>query len=127
VFCCFQNQISSSWISVSCAMTLARYSQLLESSIRSGGRSVAKAATLLSPQEGQRAIAIHALENLAHSDTGIVMLRRLLREQLQRVEQGLDPINVIRDPSANKRIPTGAWNTILPPAEAAVLPYSEDL
>jgi hypothetical protein len=50
-----------------------------------------------------------------------------LREQLQRVEQGLDPINVMRDPSANKRIPTGAWNTILSPAEAATLRYSEDL
>ena len=69
----------------------------------------------------------HALENLAHSDTGIVMLRRLLREQLQRLAQGLDPINVIRDTSANKRIPTGAWNTILSPAEAAALPYCEDL
>jgi hypothetical protein len=31
----------------------------------------------LEAQEGQRAIAIHALENLAHSNTGIVMLRRL--------------------------------------------------
>ena len=70
---------------------------------------------------------IHALENLAHSDTGIVMLRRLLREQLQRVEQGLDPVNTVRDPSANQRIPTGAWNTILSPADAAALPYSEDL
>jgi hypothetical protein len=79
----------------------------------------------LEAQEGQRAIAIHALENLAHSDTGIVMLRRLLREQLERVEEGLDPIT--RDPSANKRIPTGAWNTILSPAEAAARPYSEDL
>ena len=78
-------------------------------------------------QEGQRPIAIHALENLAHSDTGIVMLRRLLREQLKRVEQGLDPINVMRDASANKRIPTGAWNTILSPREAAALPYTEDL
>jgi hypothetical protein len=72
-------------------------------------------------------IAIHALETLAQSDTGIVMLRRLLREQLQRVQQGLDPINVVRDPMANQRIPTGAWNTILSPAEAATLPYSEDL
>jgi hypothetical protein len=81
----------------------------------------------LEAQEGQRPIAIHALENLAHSDTGIVMLRRLLREQLKRVEQGLDPINVICDLSANKRIPTGAWNTILSAAEAAVLPYREDL
>jgi hypothetical protein len=51
----------------------------------------------------------------------------LLREQLQRVEQGLDPINLIRDPSANQRIPTGACNKILSPAEVAALPYSEDL
>ena len=55
------------------------------------------------------------------------MLRRLLREQLQRVEQGLDPINTVREPKANQRIPTGAWNTVLSPAEAAALPYSEDL
>ena len=81
----------------------------------------------LEAQEGQRPIAIHAPENLAHSDTGIVMLRRLLREQLKRIEEGLDPINVVRDPSSNKRIQTGAWNTILSPAEAAALPYSEDL
>ena len=55
------------------------------------------------------------------------MLRRLLCEQLKRVEQGLDPINIMRDQSANKRIPTGAWNKILSPAEAAALPYREDL
>jgi hypothetical protein len=61
-------------------------------------------------------------KNLAHSDTGIVILRRLLREQLERVEHGLDPINVIDEPTANKRIPTGAWNTILSPTEAAALP-----
>jgi nitrite reductase/ring-hydroxylating ferredoxin subunit len=73
----------------------------------------------LEAQEGQRTIAVHALENLGHSDTGIVMLRRILREQIQRVERGLDPINVVRDPDANRRIPTGAWNTILTPAEAA--------
>ena len=73
----------------------------------------------LEAQEGQRTIAVHALENLAHSDTGIVMLRRMLREQIQRVEKGLDPINVVRDPDINRRIPTHAWNTILSPAEAA--------
>jgi hypothetical protein len=81
----------------------------------------------LEAQEGQRAIAVHALENLGHSDTGIVMLRRLLREQLQRIEAGLDPLNVIRDAGASRRLPTGAWNTVLSPAEAAALPYSEDL
>jgi hypothetical protein len=55
------------------------------------------------------------------------MLRRFLREQLNRIEQGLDPINIMRVPSANKRIPTGAWNTILSSAEAAVVTYNEDL
>ena len=82
---------------------------------------------VLEAQEGQRAIAVHALENLATSDAGIAMLRRLLREQLQLIEQGRDPINITRDPSSNRRIPTGAWNTVLSPAEAAALPYSEDL
>ena len=42
-----------------------------------------------------------------------------LREQLKRIEEGLDPINVVREPSANHRIPTNAWNTVLSPAEAA--------
>jgi hypothetical protein len=55
------------------------------------------------------------------------MLRRLLLVQLQRIEQGLDPINTMRDPAGNKRIPTSAWNAILSPAEATALPYSEDL
>ena len=55
------------------------------------------------------------------------MLRRRLREQLQLIEQGRDPIKITRDPSSNRRIPTGAWNTVLSPAEAAALPYREDL
>ena len=71
----------------------------------------------LEAQEGQRAIAVHALENLAMSDTGIVILRRTLREQITRVNDGLDPINVIRDERLNRKIPTNAWNTILSPAE----------
>jgi phenylpropionate dioxygenase-like ring-hydroxylating dioxygenase large terminal subunit len=73
----------------------------------------------LEAQEGQRAIAVHALENLGTSDTGIVMLRRLLREQLKRVEDGLDPINTVRDAYLSRGIATHAWNTILSPAEAA--------
>ena len=36
----------------------------------------------LEAQEGQRAIAVHALEHLGTSDTGIAMLRHLLREQI---------------------------------------------
>jgi hypothetical protein len=80
----------------------------------------------LEAQEGQRPIAVHALETLGMSDSGIVMLRRLLREQIRRVENGLDPINVVRDPAARRGIPTGAWNTVLTPAEAA-LPQADAL
>jgi len=35
------------------------------------------------------------------------MLSHILREQLRRIE-GLDPINVVHDPEANRRIPTHA-------------------
>ena len=69
----------------------------------------------------------HALENLAPSDSGVAMLRHLLREQLRRIEDGQDPINVVRDPTANHRIATYAWNTVLSPAEAAAVAYSEDV
>ena len=53
------------------------------------------------------------------------MLRHLLREQIKRVEDGLDPMNVMRDARANQKIPTSAWNTILSPAEASVFRASE--
>jgi hypothetical protein len=72
----------------------------------------------LEAQEGQRPIAIHALENLAPSDIGVVWLRQMLREQIQRVEAGLDPMNTWREPTANHKITTNAWNTILSPEEA---------
>jgi phenylpropionate dioxygenase-like ring-hydroxylating dioxygenase large terminal subunit len=72
-------------------------------------------------QEGQRTIAVHALENLGTSDAGVIMLRRMLREQLKRMEQGLDPMNIVRDKDAAHGIPTGTWNAVLSPAEAADL------
>lgn len=73
----------------------------------------------LEAHEGQRAIAVHALENLATSDTGIAMLRHTLCEQIKRVSNGLDPMNVIRGERLNRTIPTNAWNTILSPSEAS--------
>ena len=46
----------------------------------------------LEAQEGQRPIAVHALENLAHSDSGIVMLRQdAARAACSGVEQGRRP------------------------------------
>jgi len=65
----------------------------------------------LEAQESQRPIAIHALERLAGSDLGVVRLRRLLAEQVKKVELGEDPMNVFRDP--NQRIKTSAWNSVV--------------
>jgi hypothetical protein len=70
-------------------------------------------------------ITVRALENLETSASGITMLRHLLRDQINRVENGLDPINVTRDGRANEKIPTNAWNTILSPAEAPAFQASE--
>jgi hypothetical protein len=53
------------------------------------------------------------------------MLWRTLREQIKRVRDGLDPMNVIRDERLNRKIPTNAWNTILSRAEVSVLPLEE--
>jgi hypothetical protein len=46
------------------------------------------------------------LENLVTSDSWVVMLRLLPCEQTKRVERGLDPINVERNPNAARSIPT---------------------
>jgi nitrite reductase/ring-hydroxylating ferredoxin subunit len=62
--------------------------------------------------EGQRPIAIHALEHLVSSDKGVMMLRQLLRRQLDALAAGRDPINVVRDPAQNDAIETHAWNTV---------------
>lgn len=66
-------------------------------------------------QEGQRAIAIHALENLGSTDGGIVLLRRALRRSLDLMASGGDPQNIIRDETANHSVATHAWNTVRSP------------
>ncbi len=37
-------------------------------------------------------------ERLATSDRGIVLLREVMRENIERVQQGLDPLGLVRDP-----------------------------
>ena len=49
----------------------------------------------------QGAIADRGLENLGHSDRGVVLYRRMLLEQIERVERGEDPMGVVRDPTLN--------------------------
>jgi hypothetical protein len=45
-------------------------------------------------QVSQRPIAIHALEHLGASDRGVVIFRRLLRQQIRAVKDGQDPAGV---------------------------------
>lgn len=49
--------------------------------------------------EQQGAIADRTNEHLVASDVGIVRMRRMLREGMEAVERGEDPIGIIRDPA----------------------------
>ncbi|HUB95303.1 MAG TPA: Rieske 2Fe-2S domain-containing protein [Stellaceae bacterium] len=51
---------------------------------------------------GQGPISDRSRENLATSDRGVVIYHKLLEEQMERVEHGLDPMGVIRDPAENE-------------------------
>ena len=49
--------------------------------------------------ETQGPILDRTRERLAASDRGVVLYRDLLRREIKKVEQGLDPMNVFRDPN----------------------------
>ncbi|HZM34064.1 MAG TPA: aromatic ring-hydroxylating dioxygenase subunit alpha [Burkholderiales bacterium] len=56
-------------------------------------------------QESQGAIYDRTNENLGVSDRGIVLFRKMLLEQIARVEKGEDPtVAVVRDPARNRMI-----------------------
>ncbi len=55
-------------------------------------------------QESQGVIADRTKEHLATSDQGILMLRKLIRDSIEAVQQGKDPIGVIRDRGDNAPI-----------------------
>lgn len=44
------------------------------------------------------------LERLGESDTGVILFRKLLREQMDRVRDGGEPVGVIRDPQENEKL-----------------------
>jgi 5,5'-dehydrodivanillate O-demethylase len=54
--------------------------------------------------ETQGPIADRAKEHLGEADRGIIMLRKLLREQIQAVQNGEDPVGINRDPSKDEII-----------------------
>ena len=48
--------------------------------------------------ETQGPIANRGIEHLSYSDRGVVLLRRVMKEQIERVQRGDDPMGVQRDP-----------------------------
>jgi 5,5'-dehydrodivanillate O-demethylase len=55
-------------------------------------------------QESQGPVADRTAEHLASSDQGIIMMRKMVRDSIDAVREGKDPIGVIRDPEENKVI-----------------------
>jgi 5,5'-dehydrodivanillate O-demethylase oxygenase subunit len=51
--------------------------------------------------ETQGALFDRSEEHLGASDRGIVMFRKLLAEQIRIVEQGGEPMALVRDPAQN--------------------------
>ena len=54
--------------------------------------------------ETQGGVADRSQENLGASDIGVITLRKLLKEQIDIVRNGGEPMGVIRDPEKNKII-----------------------
>ena len=50
---------------------------------------------------GQGPITDRTVEHLATSDRGILLYRKLLLENIEKVERGEDPLGVVRDPAKN--------------------------
>jgi 5,5'-dehydrodivanillate O-demethylase len=50
----------------------------------------------------QGPIADRSAEMLGTSDQGVILLRQVLQEQLEKVERGEDPLGVVRDPARNE-------------------------
>jgi 5,5'-dehydrodivanillate O-demethylase oxygenase subunit len=61
--------------------------------------------------QGRERIYDRSLENLGTSDRGIVLFRRMIRDSIEAVEQGKDPVGVIRDPGQNDIIRFDARKT----------------
>ncbi len=56
--------------------------------------------------ETQGPIADRTQERLGNADDGIVKLREMMKREIEKVQKGLDPLGVIRDPAQNKMIDT---------------------
>ncbi|HEY7165914.1 MAG TPA: Rieske 2Fe-2S domain-containing protein [Candidatus Binatia bacterium] len=62
--------------------------------------------------ETQGPIADRTRERLTSSDRGIIMLREMMFREIKRVQQGMDPLGLIRDPEKNPMIDTHLMDSI---------------
>lgn len=85
-----------------------RYSQL-KTGLRDYDMSQVSAQDSMA-WETQGPLMDRAQEHLGVEDEGIIELRKMLREQIERVQRGLEPLGVIRDPAKNQLIALGVIN-----------------
>jgi phenylpropionate dioxygenase-like ring-hydroxylating dioxygenase large terminal subunit len=76
-------------------------------------------------QVGQRSIAVHALEHLGHTDRGVIMLRRIIRQGIRAVQAGSDPKGLLRTPAP--AIATYSQDTVVRVPQAASLEADQAL
>jgi hypothetical protein len=62
-------------------------------------------------QVGQGPIAVHGYEHLVSSDRGVSMCRRLIRQGIQDVKSGKDPMGIVRKPG--QIVTTYAQDTVI--------------
>ena len=77
----------------------------------------------------QGPLAERDLERLAESDKGVILYRRLLREQIALLEDGGEPMNVFRDPEKNRFLQIPVEHSLVDAGRAGKLssgqaPYS---
>jgi 5,5'-dehydrodivanillate O-demethylase len=68
--------------------------------------------------ETQGPIADRTSERLTSSDRGVIMLREVMMREIKRVQEGLDPMGIIRDPSQHVMIDTKLMQSIAQMSES---------
>ena len=54
--------------------------------------------------ETQGAVTDRTQERLGVGDEGIILFRKMLKEQIENVQRGFEPIGMVRDPEKNQII-----------------------
>jgi 5,5'-dehydrodivanillate O-demethylase len=87
--------------------------------------------------ETQGPIARRELEKLGTTDRGVIMLRNILKRELENIDAGRDPMGTVRDPAKNERIEiareknkahhTDGFENLLRRRQSRFSPFADDL